>query len=247
MEKKGITNTEILLQGIDPEIFYPIETEKQDNTFVIFSGGKFELRKGQDIVLKAVKILQEKYENIILINTWYNMWPDSMADMKYSKHIDLKLEGNNWTETMKSLFEVNKMDQSRIFTFELVNNKNLRELYSKTDLALFPNRCEGGTNLVLMEYMACGKPVIASNATGHKDIITKENSIQLNDFSDCKIIKEGKLWADWVEPSLDEVIAQIEFAYHNRDKIRAIGKKAGEDLKNYTWSNTAKALYELLK
>ncbi|MFA8343792.1 MAG: methyltransferase domain-containing protein [Rhodothermaceae bacterium] len=247
MLERGITNTDVLLQGIDPEIFYPVEEKKDENMFVIFSGGKFELRKGQDIVLKAVKILQEKYDDIVLMNAWYNMWPASIADMKYSKHIDLYLAGDNWTQIMRSLYEANKMDQSKIFTFELINNRSLRELYAKTDLGLFPNRCEGGTNLVLMEYMACGKPVVASNATGHTDILTNENSLMLNQFSECKIHKEGKLWADWVEPSLDEVIAQIEFAYHNREKIKSIGKKAGEDLKKFTWEETAKSLYGMLK
>lgn len=247
MEEKGIENTGVLLQGIDPDIFYPIEEVKNENTFVIFSGGKFELRKGQDLVLKAVKILQQKYNDILLMNAWYNMWPHSMIDMKYSKHIDLHLEGNNWIEIMNSLYSANKMDPSKIFTFELINNYSLRDLYSKTDLGLFPNRCEGGTNLVLMEYMACGKPVIASNATGHKDILTDENSIRLNEFSECKINKEGKLWADWVEPSLDEIIAQIEFAYHNRSNLKVIGEKAGEDLKKFTWEATAKSLYELLR
>ena len=49
-----------------------------------------------------------------------------------------------------------------------------RELYRNTDVGVFPNRCEGGTNLVLMEYMACGKPVIASCTSGHRDIVSEE-------------------------------------------------------------------------
>jgi glycosyltransferase involved in cell wall biosynthesis len=39
------------------------------------------------------------------------------------------------------------------------------------NVAVFPNRAEGGTNLVAMECMACGLPVILSGNTGHLDLI----------------------------------------------------------------------------
>jgi glycosyltransferase involved in cell wall biosynthesis len=59
MLEKGIHNCDVLVQGIDPNIFYPITEDKRSNHFVIFSGGKFELRKGQDLILRAVKILHQ--------------------------------------------------------------------------------------------------------------------------------------------------------------------------------------------
>ena len=65
LEQAGIKNVEVLIQGIDPEIFYPSESETDKKFFKIFSGGKFELRKGQDLVLKAVRILQQKYSDIV--------------------------------------------------------------------------------------------------------------------------------------------------------------------------------------
>jgi glycosyltransferase involved in cell wall biosynthesis len=60
MIEKGIANCGILIQGIDPNKFYPVKAKQNTDQFVIFSGGKFELRKGQDLVLKAFKILQDK-------------------------------------------------------------------------------------------------------------------------------------------------------------------------------------------
>ena len=41
-----------------------------------------------------------------------------------------------------------------------------------------------------------------------------------------KIYSGDKLWADWEEPTIDEIIAQIEYAYHNRGEIRKLGKQA---------------------
>jgi len=42
----------------------------------------------------------------------------------------------------------------------------MARVYRNSDVGLFPNRCEGGANLVLMEYMACGKPVVTVDTTG---------------------------------------------------------------------------------
>lgn len=245
--EKGITNASFLIQGIDPELFYPESPKNDSELFVIFSGGKFELRKGQDIVLKAVKILQQKYPNIVLINAWYNMWPQTMEMMEYSKHIKFELKGNSFTEKMHHLYKLNGIDSAGIITNEIIPNTSLRQIYCTTDIGLFPNRCEGGTNLVMMEYMACGKPVVASFNTGHKDILNESNSLPLKEMQPLRLYsKQNELWADWFEPSVDEVIEKIEWAYNNKQELLEKGKKAGEDLKNFTWQNSAKKLLEII-
>jgi glycosyltransferase involved in cell wall biosynthesis len=44
-------------------------------------------------------------------------------------------------------------------------------LRSRADVAVFPNRCEGGMNLVAMEAIATGVSVILANGTGQADLI----------------------------------------------------------------------------
>lgn len=247
LEQAGIKNAEVLIQGIDPEIFYPSETETKSDFFRIFSGGKFELRKGQDLVLKAIKILQQKYDDIVLVNAWYNFWPETMLPMSKSNHIKFELIGNTWQEYMLNLYKMNSMDIKRILTFPLVSNQKSRDLYMNTDLGLFPNRAEGGTNLVLMEYMACGKPVVASFSTGHKDIITNDNALQLTRLKEFKLFNgSNELIADWEEADIDEIISQIEYAYFHRDEIRKIGNNAAMHLKQFTWEHTANNLLKIL-
>jgi len=240
MLEAGIKNSDVLIQGIDPELFYPENIHHNKNLFIIFSGGKFEFRKGQDIVLKAVKILQHKYDDVILVNAWYNFWPATMHSMNKSRLINYEMKGNTWEEFMLNLYSINRLDAKRIFTLPVVQNEKFREIYHHTDIGLFPNRCEGGTNLVLMEYMACGKPVIASFNSGHKDVLTKKNSYPLLNMNDSKIYDErNQLISDWVEPDLDEVIYKLEYAYFNREAIKKTGIQAGNDMKKLTWSITA--------
>jgi glycosyltransferase involved in cell wall biosynthesis len=236
----GINNAGLLIQGIDPKLFYPDGKKRNDNLFIIFSGGKFEIRKGQDLVLKAISILQKKYPDIILINAWYNAWVNSLRLMKYSKYINYEEKGNTWDEFMNNIYFRNNIDPKRVFTLSFVPNADLRKVYLKSDIGLFPNRCEGGTNLVMMEYMACGKPVIASFNTGHKDVLTYDNSIMLKKMKEFKLFdSENKLFADWEEPDIDEIIEKVEFAYHNRGILKDVGNAAAETMKKFTWSNTA--------
>lgn len=147
---------------------------------------------------------------------------------------------------MNHIYEINGLNSDKIITLELTENSKLRNLYSQTDIGVFPNRCEGGTNLVLMEYMACGKPVIATNATGHTDVVTNDNAILLNNNKPLRLMNNNQIWAEWVEPSLDEIVSQIEFAHENRDRIKQIGNIAGEYMKNFTWEKSAENLVKLI-
>jgi tetratricopeptide (TPR) repeat protein len=247
LRDKEINNCDLLIQGVDPEIFYPEDIPTNPNLFVIFSGGKFELRKGQDLVLKAVSILQKKYKNIILMNSWTNSWEKSFSTMAYSKYITFKPRGNNWQEIMNSIYADNNIDMNRVFTLPMLDNKKMRDVYLKTDMGLFTNRCEGGTNLVLMEYMAMGKPVVASYNTGHKDILTNDNSLMITQNREYRIYSnDNKLLFDWKEPDLDEIIERIEYAYHNREELKTIGRNAGEYMKDYSWEKMAVNLYSKL-
>jgi glycosyltransferase involved in cell wall biosynthesis len=245
----GVRHCEVLIQGVDPRLFHPLEDESPDDErFVIFSGGKFELRKGQDLVLRAFKALQDKYPDLWLVNCWYNLWPESMRLMAHSRHIRFEACGAAWQEVMQRTYVANGLDTARIITCDLMSPELLPGLYRRTHVGVFPNRCEGGTNLVLMEYMACGQPVIVSNASGHRDIVTADNALLLNELNDFRLAGAGGgLIARWSEPSVDELISKIEYAYWHRDEMKAIGRKAGASLRRFTWRSTAETLLRILQ
>ena len=243
LEEIGLKPSGLLIQGVDPDIFYPYGDHQKSSLFTIFSGGKFELRKVQDLVLRAVSIMQQKHADVILINAWFNIWQQTMISMGLSKFIKFEPRGDNWHTFVMNLCTDNNLDISRVFTLPLTENKRLPDIYSKTDIGLFPNRAEGGTNLVLMEYMACGKPVIASYNTGHTDVLTTDNSFPLMEQTPFYMYDDNHvLTADWREPSLDEIVAKLEWAYDHRDEIKVVGKNAGEFMKNFTWEKSSESL-----
>jgi glycosyltransferase involved in cell wall biosynthesis len=93
-----------------------------------------------------------------------------------------------------------------------------------------------------MEYMACGKPVIAAFNSGHTDILTDVNSLPLREQKQYLMHENGELVADWSESSIDEILAKLEWAYHHRDEIKKTGANAGKYMQNFTWERTADSL-----
>lgn len=244
----GITNATTIIQGVDPALFHPCTNAKVFNKdkFVIFSGGKFEFRKGQDIVLRAFKHLQDKYSDVLLINSWFNYWAFSFATMKHSRLIRFAPDGEDYYRNMLKVYVDNGINPQNVVTLSPKRNVEMARIYRNSDIGLFPNRCEGGTNLVLMEYMACGKPVIATFNTGHQDILTEQNSLQITTHATVDIVEQGKRTARWSDPDLDETIAKLEWAYLHRDALDALAHQAGQDLSRITWKETARKFHALL-
>ena len=242
LQEKGISNTALLIQGVDTTVFHP-QAVARDGHFVLFSGGKFELRKGQDLVLKAFSVLSKKHPDMVLMTAWHNPWPASMETMRASPHIRFEVSGRNWVGQMEHVYRLNGIDPRRVVTMPSLPAGGMAQAYRQSDLGLFPNRCEGGTNLVLMEYMACGKPAIVSDATGHKDLCNESNAFLLKTLRPLDINdRSGKLVARWVEPSLDEIIASIEYAHEHRAEAQARGQAAAEDMKQWPWKRAAESI-----
>jgi tetratricopeptide (TPR) repeat protein/glycosyltransferase involved in cell wall biosynthesis len=242
LREKGIFHAALLIQGVDTTVFHP-PASCDNGRFILFSGGKFELRKGQDLALKAFALFSRKHPDAILLTAWHNPWPATMETMRVSPHIRFELSGRRWVEQMEHLYRLNGIDPKKTITLGDSTPQQMAEAYGRSSLGLFPNRCEGGTNLVLMEYMACGKPAIVTHATGHKDICHEGNAFLLKKLHPLAINDpSGQLVARWVEPSLDEIVAGIEYAYQHPGEAQARGAAAAEDMKQWSWKRAAETI-----
>src|SRR5262245_41476519 len=248
LRQQGLAEVSTVVQGIDPTVFHSAPAERRyfHDKFVIFSGGKLELRKGQDVVVKAYKILQDKHPDVMLITSWFNAWRFSLETIRSSPHVRFTATATDHSTMMKQFLAENGIDIRRTINLPPQPNVTMARVYKQTDVGLFPNRCEGGTNLVLMEYMACGKPAIASFSTGHCDMLTDANSLPLRRLRPLTIERDGRAVAVWDEPDLDEIVAALEFAYQNRERLKPLAQQAGQDMKNFTWMHTARQFLALL-
>ena len=188
----GIDNVVVIYQGVDRSIFHPAPKRGLfKDRFVIFSGGKAEPRKGQDIVVKAFRIFAKKHPEALLVTAWHSPWPDIANGM------DLDL-----SSVADQVIDVGP-----------VPNTAMAPIYRECDVGLFPNRCEGGTNLVAMECLACGVPAIISANTGHMDI-RQPGALRLTEQTVCQ--------KQWGESDIDEIIVTLEFVLERRHRFEGM-------------------------
>jgi glycosyltransferase involved in cell wall biosynthesis len=249
LEQAGCTNVRTVLQGVDPRLFNPHLNEKEfyRDQFVVFSGGKMELRKGQDIVIRAVAVLQQRHKDVMLINQWYNGYPASLQTMAASPLIRWQLNTSDYFQFLNQLLADNGVDLSRVISLGPQLNTTVSRVYKNTDVGVFPNRCEGATNLVMNEYMACGKPVVASFNSGHKDVLSEHNSVRVMSNTPFTYQRDGVPVGTWEEPSLEETIERLEWAYQNRDALKQIGRRGAEDQQKLSWRKAAEGFLEILQ
>ena len=242
----GVQQTSTILQGIDPADFYPGMPRQDDGRFIIFSGGKFELRKSQDVVIAAAKVMMERHDDVWLSCAWHNQWPYSIATMSGTPYISFEMdEGLSCNDLLQATLVRNGIDPERVMLHQIACNSAMREIYLQSDIGFFPNRCEGGNNMVMSEYMACGRTVVASDKTGHADVITEQNALPLRQYRQQVIEWGGRPSAVWFQPSVEESVELLEFAYQNRDLLNQKAQQAAEDLGKLCWPTAAAQFHQI--
>jgi glycosyltransferase involved in cell wall biosynthesis len=247
----GLHTVTTIPQGIDHTRFNPERIVRQGSTdrFIIFSGGKFEFRKGQDIVAKVFKIFADRHTDAFLVAAWYNRWWRlSMGTMKASPYWPfVSVPGESPRDAIYHWLATTGIDLERVQVVPPLPNSERAVLYGNSDVGLFPNRCEGATNLVLMEYMACGRAGICTDFGGHRDLLTDANSFPLRASELLRICdEEHRPIAHWCEPNLDEILDRLEQAYADRARLKELGRQAAADMKEWTWSRAAGSFLQLL-
>lgn len=235
MAAAGIKNGKTLIQGVDGQVFFPKPNPRNDDEFWIFSGGKFEYRKGQDLVLAAFREISRKYPKTRLITVWQNPWPSLYQTMAESREIQFALMGKTWGEQVENLCRLNGIDPQRVVAMEgSISQKDLADIYHHCDVGLFPNRCEGGTNLVSMEFMACGRPIVTHALTGQGEL-----------WNAGTMLYNARLDENfWAVSKAEDIVAAVERAIQNRDSLSLLGEKAADAMREWTWERAARTILE---
>ena len=243
LQRHGVANVSVAVQGVDRTLFRSQGPKSLfPDRFVVFSGGKLELRKGQDLVLRAFRALRERHRDVLLVNAWYNAVPGSMDTLAASPHIEFPRPEGDHVATVERLLAANGIDPRDAVTLPAQAHVNMGRFYRESDVGVFPNRCEGGTNLVLMEYQACGRAAIATRDTGHADVVDASFGLPLTRSTPLRIDGGQEPITGWVEPNLDELVERLEWAYQNRDELQQLGGAAGRAMEAWTWDTTAQVV-----
>jgi len=213
--------------GVDAELFPPAPVRQVTKT-IFFNCGKWEIRKGHDILINAFKEVLEHGENA-------ELW------MMCTNPFNSEEENNKWHE----LYNHPKVKLiPRMETQQEVYN-----IMSQVDCGVFPSRGEGW-NLELLEMMAAGKHVVATEYSAHTEFCNEENSYLLP-ISDVESAFDNKWffgqgnWAKINDTEVDMLAKLMQrFIKLSKGKVNTSGI---ETAKKFSWQNTAKEIIKCLE
>lgn len=216
----------VVPMGVDNTIFTPQEVTIDKPNYIFLTVGKWEVRKGHDVILECFNKAFKETDNV-------ELW------MATSNPFLNQEEVGKWTSLVESSPLKNKI---RLFP-RFPTHEKIAELMSYSDCGLYPSRGEGW-NLELLEHMAMDKPVIATNWSAHEEFCTKKNS-RLIDITEKESAFDGKWffgksnWGKIGQTQKDQLISHMQEVYNQGIKTNPAGV---ETAKKFSWKNTAENL-----
>jgi len=208
---------EVIFNGVDINLFFPktaddavraqLGIEKDE---IVFSfAGRMVGWKGLHVVIRALaeKVLANCPVKLLLIG-------DGDARISLEK-LAQKLGVSD-----------------RVVFQPPVPHHQLPEMYSASDIGVFPSIGDEAFGITIAEAMACGIPVLASHIGGIPEVVGNEGSCGL-----LLPVGDHKVWA--------EAMAYLAENYEAR---RNLGLAAAQRIRNfYTWKHSADRLAHLLE
>jgi glycosyltransferase involved in cell wall biosynthesis len=120
-----------------------------------------------------------------------------------------------------------------VIALPYLHNYIMPSVYRECDVAIFPSRAEGGTNLVAMETAAMGIPTFVSDNTGHQDLVKEAGFLSLG--AQTPLQTKGAGQDDWRESSVEEIIATWEKLYQARDIYKTPAADIAKKMQAWDW------------
>ncbi len=224
--------------GVDRDVFHEnieldndIAKDAKNTKFLIT--GKWEVRKGHDVVLKAFERAFGPNDNVALIINCYNPFGSNDEWEKYYE-----------TSPLSERFLIIKN--------RLAGQENVAALMASVDCGIFISRAEG-FNLPLLETMSCGKHVITTASTAHSEFADCQNAMLVN-VGPMETAYDGVFfhgqgqWPSLDENSLEQAVEWLRKVHDMKQREGPQINKAGiETAKRFSWANTAKRLEAALE
>jgi phosphatidylinositol alpha-mannosyltransferase len=197
----------IIPNGVDLEHFSsdvaPLDQFNDGKINILFVG-RLEKRKGLNYLLNAYWQVKQQIHDCRLI---------------------IVGPGTRWSNKLQC--EARQRGLSDVVFAGYVPDSELPRYYKVADIACFPATGRESFGIVLLEAMAVGKPVVASNIEGYADLLT--NGV------------EGLL----VPPADQKALAQALVSLTRERRLRAeMGMRGRTKASEYAWANIARRVME---
>jgi len=217
--------------GVDRDIFHEVQQKQRIDETVFFNVGKWEIRKGHDVIIEAFERAFTLTDKVKLIMICSN--PFLTAE-----------EQEEWVSRYRNSPLGGKIE---IVPHRLKSQQQIANAMQRCDVGVFPARGEGW-NLDLLEAMSCGKQVIATNCSAHTEFCTPQNAM-LVDVPDMELAYDGKWfsgqgrWGKLGEPQIEQIAEHMRIAHKAKQSDTLGVNNAGiETAKHFSWENTVNKL-----
>jgi len=182
--------------GIDPEIFnneINKTVNKQNDKYIFLNIGKWEIRKGHDVLIDMFNDAFEESDNVELWMLNHNPFLNQEENAKWI-----------------NLYKNSKLGNKVKIIPRINNHADVAKLIALSDCGIFPARAEGWNNEV-PEFFALNKPVILTNYSAHTEYATNDNSylIDIDNLIpafDNKFFHGYGIWADLNQKPIEQTI-----------------------------------------
>ena len=223
-------NVGVVPLGYEPNVFFPNPQPKKNDKYVFMNVGKFEIRKGHELLCRAFNAAFSEQDRDV------ELWMSCS-----NPFIDCK----PW----ENLYKNSKLGKKITILPWFVTQYELAAWMNKADCGVFPSFAEGW-NLPALEMMACGKPLIISNYSAHTEFCNPLNSFLIE--PNGLIEAYDGVWfdgfAEWgnfeTEDGIEQLVAHMRHCYNNRITTNPNGLLTAE---KYTWENSTKQLVRAME
>lgn len=219
--------------GVDREIFNEkYQQYKRPNT-IFFNCGKWEKRKGHDVLATAFNAAFEYSDNV-------ELW--MMCENPFIGKIN-----QQWCD----LYKNSKLGDKIKIIPRQESQLDVFNIMKQIDCGVFPARAEGW-NLELLELMSCGKHVITTNYSAHTEFCNQENAMLINvnnlETAFDGIFFNGKYgqWAEISVPQQEQLVEYLREVHNNKQSgSLEINHKGIETAKMFSWEKSAKEILDV--
>ena len=255
LQQHGVERSTLVHQGVDTAVFNPEPVPRLlKRSLVIFSGGKLENRKGQDIVIAAFRRLLRHCPDALLIAAWGNVGHVGLNTVAASPHVQGAPERGR-ADAIGPWLAANGVPPANVFILPCVVNRQLPHLIKQADVAVFASRCEGGTNLMAMETLACGVPTLISANTGHLDLLAMGlgHALPMGQAGLGRVAPDvlkaygGDPMGLWGETDPDELLQWWLKIAAERETWYRLGRNHSSAVRSLSWRESMRRLLLLLE
>lgn len=230
----GVTRPiHVMPLGFDPLRFHPgLPGRHVHDRFTFLSVFEWGERKAPELLLRAYHAAFGPDDDVLLIIRTNNF----DGDVSVSQQIaDLRLP--------------RRSPPVALLLNQQIAAAELGSLYRSADCFVLPSRGEGW-GAPILEAMACGLPVIATNWSGQTEFLTPEFGfpVQVRALIPAEAKCEYYTGLRWADADFDHLVAQMRYVYQNREAARAIGARAATyAAERWTWRHTAQRIITRLE